>query len=231
MLLRAVLFAACLAGSFLAGRLAFRDDAHEQTIAALHEELDGLRLRLELLRERRRVAVIDQIEPAPSVARPGGRRTAFRFRELGPDGATLGTPQRFEIEGDLVYVDALVVKFDDEFVEQRDLLRGSTVLLFRRIFGEFQAPADGYPIDAAGLRPLAYEVEAGPPAFHRELWAEFWRYANDPEVARRSGVRAMHGEAPSMRLASGRSYEIELRSSEGLTLRVMEPPAERDVPR
>ncbi len=221
LLLRAVAVLGAALGGFLAGSGVFRSADHERAIAALEEQIDELQLRLELLRERTRVAHIDQVDQGPSEQRPGGVRTRFRFREVDAEGRTLGTPQRFEVEGDLAYFDARIIKFDDAFVEQRDLLRGSSILLFQRVFGEYQAPAEGFPIDAVGARPAAYAAGAeGPAAFHEELWRDFWRYANEPEVARRSGVRAMHGEAPSIRLAKGRSYELELRTSGGLSIRV-----------
>ncbi len=228
--LRFLVVLACGAGGFLAGSGALdRHDEHEQIIAELQQQNDDLKLRLELLRERERVAVIDQVDQGPSEQRPGELRTRFRFRETDAAGATVGPPQRFEIEGDVAYFDAQVIKFDDQFIEQRDLERGSTLLLFRRIFGEHQKPVDGFTIDAVGGRPQIYSPEQGQPAFHEQLWRDFWDYANDPAVAQRSGVRAMHGEAPFIKLMPGRRYQIELRSSEGLTIRPL-PPASPDRP-
>ncbi|RMH04421.1 MAG: hypothetical protein D6702_03280 [Planctomycetota bacterium] len=220
--LNLLLVPAALAAGWLAGR-GRGEDPHLARIAELERQVQDLEFRIELLRERRRVAILDRIEQAPSEQRPGGVRTRFRFREVDPAGATLGREQEFEIEGDLVYLDAQVIKFDDEFVERRDLLRGSTLLLFRRLFGEYQTPAEGFPIDTAGVRPAAYGGDAGPDAaFQEELWRDFWRYANDPAVARQSGVRAMHGEAPYVKLAPGRAYEIQLRTSGGLTIRTLD---------
>ncbi len=226
-LVRLLVVFACAAGGFLAGSGALKDDTeHLARIAELEQQLRGAELRLDLLRHRERVAILDQVDQGPSETRPGGERTAFRFREVGPDGAPLGQAQRFQVEGDLVYLDAQVIKFDDDFVEQRDLERGSSILLFRRVFGEHQAPVDGFPIDAVGARPMAYPGAEGPSDFHEELWADFWRYANDPEVARRSGVRAMHGEAPSIQLVPGNTYQVELRSAGGLSIRVVDPAPE-----
>jgi len=49
--------------------------------------------------------------------------------------------------------------------------------------------------------------------------ARFWEYALNPSVVRESGVRAMHGEAPFIKLEPGHNFELELRSSGGLTIR------------
>jgi hypothetical protein len=52
----------------------------------------------------------------------------------------------------------------------------------------------------------------------RDIWANFWEYANDPAKAKKAGVRAVHGEAPSIRLEPGKRYRVELRSSAGLSI-------------
>lgn len=198
----------------------------EGEVARLEQEVAKRELQLKFLRERRRVARIDQVVRTPDANAPGGAHTSFRFQEHGPDGKPAGPAQSFTVFGDVVYFDALVVKFDDAFVERNDLLKGSSLLLFRRVFGEHQAPADGFPLDAAGTRPHGYEPEPdAAPSFHQDLWSRFWEYAQQPEVAREAGVRAMHGEAPFMRLDPDREYEIELRTSEGLILRALPPAA------
>lgn len=198
------------------------DPADKARIAELESELAQRELQLQFLRHRERVARVDAVEQTQDPSAPGGLITSFRFQEVDGAGAPLGPAQSFAIHGDLAYFEALIVKFDDAFVESNDLVKGSSLLLFRRVFGEHQAPADGFPLDAAGQRPHGYEA-AGPEAatFYDDLWRRFWDYALQPEVARQAGVRAMHGEAPFIKLAPGRAYEIELRSSEGLTIRVV----------
>lgn len=198
----------------------------EGEVERLGQEIAKRELQLKFLRERRRVARVDQVVRTPDANAPGGAHTSFRFQEYGTDGQPAGPAQSFTIFGDVAYFDALVVKFDDAFVERNDLLKGSSLLLFRRIFGEHQAPADGFPLDAAGRRPHGYEAESpGAPSFHQDLWSRFWDYALQPEVAREAGVRAMHGEAPFIRLAPDREYEVELRTSEGLIIRALPPAA------
>lgn len=197
----------------------------EGEVQRLAGEVAKRELQLKFLRERRRVARVDQVVRTPDPSAPGGALTSFRFQEVRGDGAPAGPAQSFTIQGDVAYFEALVVKFDDAFVERNDLLKGSSLLLFRRVFGEHQAPADGFPLDAAGQRPPGYEPDAeGAAPFHRDLWSRFWEYALDPEVARQAGVRAMHGEAPFIKLAPDREYEIELRTSEGLILRALPEP-------
>lgn len=198
----------------------------EGEVARLEGEVARREVQLKYLRQRTRVARVDQVVSSPEPGSPGGAITSFRFQEVDEAGKELGPAQPFSIRGDIAYFEALVVKFDDEFVERNDLLKGSSLLLFRRIFGEHQAPADGFPLDAVGQRPHGYEsVPADGSLFYRDLWSRFWEYSLEPEVARQAGVRAMHGEAPFVKLAPGKAYELELRSSEGLVIRVMDDPA------
>lgn len=200
------------------------DSVLRQRIAELELENQSLQKRIEFLRERERVARVHVLEQIADSAAPGGKQTTIRFEELNSDGAPLGAPREFTIDGDLLYVDAQVIKFEDAFLEEHELERGTTLLLFRRLFGEFQAPAEGFALDTLPRPPRGYSAEEGTDAFAAELWDNFWEYANRPEVLERTGVRAMHGEAPYIRLEKGRSYQVELRSSDGLTIRPFRDP-------
>lgn len=192
-----------------------------QRIEELEQEQIKLKQRILFLRERNRVAYIDVIEQESGQDNRSGLRTTFLFHELDSEGNPLSQPREFSIDGTLLYVDAQVIKFDDAFLEDAGLEPGSSLLLFRRLFGEYQAPADGYALDSSPRPPEAYSAEAAQGGFSDELWQNFWDYANRPEVLERTGVRAMHGEAPSMQLQPGRRYQVELRSSGGLSLNAL----------
>lgn len=146
-------------------------------------------------------------------------RTRVRFTELGQGGERLGEPRELVVEGRFAYVEALVVKFEDDYVERGDALRGSSICLFQRIFGEGQKPSEGARLDPVGLRPRAYGGDELVDPQFEDLWRRFWDYANEPELARAKGVRAVHGEAPFIELRPGKSYRLELRASGGLSLR------------
>ena len=61
--------------------------------------------------------------------------------------------------------------------------------------------------------------------FESEIWSNFWELANDPAKAKELGIRAIHGEAPSMRLQKGKIYKLTLRASGGLDFETMDTPA------
>lgn len=194
--------------------------AQSATIDAQEEEIQALDAALDLLKVDHRLAEI-RVEGQEADAE-GRVRTRVRFVELGPDGEPLGAGVEAVVEGRTVYVETLVIKFDDRFVQEGDALRGTSICLFRRLFGENQRPIDGVELDTAGEQPLVYAGDNAEPALHRDLWNRFWEYANDPELAHERGVRAIHGEAPFIELREGKRYRVELRSSGGLTIRTME---------
>jgi hypothetical protein len=174
-----------------------------------------LELALRLMKIDHRVAeirVVDQHE------RENRAFTSFQFVELNKDGDAIGEKRTFSVEGDMIYVDAWVIKYADELVERGDPLRSTSVCLFRRIFGEHQQPSQGFALDAAGSRPAVYsQGDAVSPA-EKDIWANFWDYANNPTKAKAAGVRAAHGEAPFIRLEKGKLYKVELRASGGLSI-------------
>jgi hypothetical protein len=148
--------------------------------------------------------------------------TTFQFVEVDEQGHWRGAAQRFSIVGDVVYIDARVVKFADEHIEQADPFRSTSICLFRRLFGEFQTPNEGFVLDPDGSRPVAYGHGSGLSDFERDLWSKFWYFANHPEEASKIGIRAIHGEAPSIKLEKNKLYNLELRASGGLSITVKE---------
>ena len=190
----------------------------DQEVVSLGIEIQVLEASLRLLKVDHRLARIEVLEQQTQDGHPESVRTRVLFTELDTEGAPLGPGLEAEIEGRLLYLETLVIKFGDRFVEGGDSLRGTSICLFRRMFGEHQPPTEGIPIDTVGMHPPVYGGDVLPSPFYEELWSRFWDYANDPEKAREKGVRALHGEAPFIELREGRTYRVELRSSGGLTI-------------
>ena len=187
------------------------------------EESEELRRKLEvslhLLKVDHRVARIEVLDQKPSVENPQILETTILFQDMGEDGEPVGEGQTMVLLGKKVYLESLVIKFEDGYVEGGDFLRGSSVCLFTRMFGENQAPSDGEPIDAKGIHPHPY-ASAGDgeeDTYYAELWTRFWDYANDPQLAETKGVKAIHGEAPFIETRPGMVYLVELRASGGLS--------------
>ncbi len=187
-------------------------------LAEKEKRIETLELARKLLATDHRVARIEILAQGSSADDPERVRTTLRFTELDAEGESLAPGRELTLEGRTIYVESLVIKFEDSYVEQGDPLRGTSLCLFRRLFGEDQSPAEGVALDATGEQPLAYGDDRDLPPLHRAIWERFWDYANEPELAATLGIKALHGEAPFIEARPGRSYRVELRTSGGLTI-------------
>src|SRR5437867_12441248 len=153
-----VFVAAAAGGVYLADRLVLEPGRaiqrqlaeRDAQIHALTERNQALEAAVRLLRhtERRaRLVVLDQARG------PEGLRSRVRFTELNAQGDSVGEPRELSLDGDEIYVDALVIKFEDTFVTAGDVLKGKALLLFRRIFTDRGRPADGDVLDRGGPIP------------------------------------------------------------------------------
>lgn len=125
------------------------------------------------------------------------------------------------LPGEEFYIDALVVQFERKFVEAGDGLKGKSMLVFRRAFGDRQKPVDGvtlYRRDDLVPIPELNQVDVQPSDFEQQLWVRFWQIANDPERAGEEGIAIAQGEAPHIKAVEGQVYKLSLRSSGGLQI-------------
>lgn len=174
---------------------------------------------MRLLKMNHRVArlhVLDQIKD------PASERltSSVEFYEVNTVGVPMDDRRRkFQIEGDRVYVECLVAKFDDEYIEQADLDRATAICLFQRIFGEHQEPHEGFELDSIGSIPTSYARGEKISEFEQQIWNDFWNLASDRKKAAALGIRAAHADAPSIRVRKGMTYELEFRATGEFTLR------------
>ncbi|MEW6743117.1 MAG: hypothetical protein AB1486_10190 [Planctomycetota bacterium] len=184
---------------------------------------------IERLSGETRVAQATVLDQTPGEG--GALRTTVRFVPVDRNGSALRA-RDFTVEGDLVYFEALILKFDRELVKWGDRLRGKSLHLFRRAYGEKQAPETGFELEGPqrdeGV-PEAYRAGGQASALERRLWSDFWHLASDPRAAEAEGVRVAQLEAVATRMRPGRLYNITLENQGGLNIVPAEwPPA---VPR
>ena len=194
----------------------------DERVDNLEQDVVRLETSLQLIKVDHRLAELEVLEQFPDPEDPEKTISRVRFVEFDVDGVALGEPKDFEIRGKSVYVETLIVKFEDSLVESGDPLRGSSICLFRRLFGEDQEPSQGEAIDTAGTQPLVYGGDTLPDPSIEALWRDFWDLANDPDQAQERGVRAMHGEAPFIEVRPGKKYQLTLRASGGLSIKPLQ---------
>ena len=186
-------------------------DSQRHTILQLAQEKLRLEAFLKILKRvdrRARVEVLRQFKDPHDIL-----QTTIRFTEIDDAGKPVSAFRDLTLPGKEVYFDTLVIKFDDHFIEQSDPLKGQALMLFRRIFSSTMRAEDGFVIDVEGQAPEVYAEKQAPNGFEKDLWKRFWEVANDEKLAKERGVRAIHGDAPYMRLEPDRVYEICLRST------------------
>ena len=144
-----------------------------------------LKVHLHLLKIDHRVARIEVLAQEPSAENPDVLETTVLFQNLDGDGEPVDDGQEIVVLGKKVYLESMVIKFEDSYVEGGDNLRGSSVCLFTRMFGDQQPPAEGQAIDVQGIHPHPYSSvgDGEEDTYYAELWASFWDYANDPVLA------------------------------------------------
>jgi hypothetical protein len=180
--------------------------------------VEKLETRIALLKVDHRVAKLTVVEQGPK-EEGGPTFSTVEFVELNDEGQPIGDiPRQFLLPGDTVYVDYLVVKFDDKYVEEKDIDRNTSICLFSRIFGDQQKPIDGYALDKVNSQPSAYARGGQMSDFEKSIWDDFWSIANDEAKAKEKGIRAAHGQALSMKVQKGKTYRIQLRASDGLSI-------------
>ena len=132
--------------------------------------------------------------------------TTMKFVETARDDKLMRLVEKeFTIEGDVIYFDALIVKFQSGLVADG---RERAMYLWRRVYGEMMAPDDGFPIGTPGREPDRYRDLMGKLSLKERnlFWSEIWGLANDPNRLRQYGIQAVFGNAVYSRLRPGLIY-------------------------
>jgi hypothetical protein len=194
-------------------RQALEDQIRDQkaAIVKLEQEKQRLEAYLKILKHIDRRARVEVLRQTPDPK--GTLQTTIRFTEVDDTGKPVSVSREMTLPGQEVYFDTLVIKFDDHFVEQSDPIKGRALMVFRRVFSSTMRAQDGIVLDREGEVPEVYAERQAASGFEKDLWKRFWDLANDEKLAKERGVRAIHGDAPYMRLEPDRVYEICLRST------------------
>jgi hypothetical protein len=145
-------------------------------------------------------------------------QTTLLFCETARNGTKL-TPKRFVISGNEVHLDAMVIKFQHDFVKQNDPLRGHSLALFTRIFGNHQSPDDATLIDSPGQIPGYYAgTDLRVSQFETDLWNNFWKLTNDTQYRLDKGVRISNGQGLWWPCDPSQLYTITIESDGGLNV-------------
>ena len=188
----------------------------ESKIVDLEHELAELKLYASRIQSSHRVAQVNVLEQkADAHDIPV---TVMRWQQIGPDG-NLGPPELIQVLGKQVYFEALVLKFEYDLIGGASENRETNLALFRRAFGDYQAPRAGVALD----RSAPSFMHATPPelALHKNIWDRFLSFAEDEALAKEYGVRVAQFEAPSVLVEPGQVWEVSIDAAGGLNLRML----------
>jgi hypothetical protein len=136
--------------------------------------------------------------------------TTLRFAETARDDKTKKILEKnYTIEGNIVFFDALIIKFDNKMVIDG---KERAMYLWRRIYGETTPPQNGLAIESPGAEPARYaDLMRRLSIKQREtFWSNIWDLANDTEKLKQDGITAIYGNAVYSKLKEGLIYVFKI---------------------
>lgn len=175
----------------------------DRTIEELLVENEGLKAAISNLSEENQIGYAKVLSQE---TRDGQLFTKILFVEADPEDFTKHILRKeYEIQGDVVHFDTLIVTFGSELVMDG---KERAMYLWRRIYGEKQTPEEGFPIETAGQPSPRYaqlceklSIEDG-----QLFWDEIWQLSNNPKRLERLGIKAVYGNAVYRQLKPGLIY-------------------------
>ncbi len=198
-------------------------DSDAQQIAQLRREAEQLQQIVQRLSAERRIAQVLVTEQHRD--EDGQLITTLLFVEETRDGRTL-PPKQIVVRGEHVYIDALVIKFEQPYLESGDALRGQSIALFDKIFGSAQTPEEATRIDTPGRIPEIYRnTDPVISQFEQSLWNQFWELARDPRQAAQAGVRVAHGQSVYGPFEPDMLYTLTIETNGNISMSAQPVPA------
>lgn len=193
-----------------------RAHSTEQQIEQLEDQKRQLEQVVSRLTAEKRVA--DILVSEQSTNPQGVLQTTLLFVEYDKAGQPLPA-KSFTIDGNIAHIDAMVIKFEQGYVAENDKLRGHSIALFTKIYGDHESPADAAMIDDPGTIPAIYRgADPQVSEFETALWTDFWKLYEDEAYRQKRGVRALGGHGVWGPFQPDRLYTITIESDGGLNM-------------
>lgn len=140
----------------------------------------------------------------------GEVESLVRFVQTAPGKPNqVVSEELFVVEGEVIHFDALIVKFSDDYVKDG---KGRALYLWRRIYGESEAAAEGDFIQTPGEAPERYEAITRSLRLKNQpvFWDAIWDLANDPQQLSEYGVKAVFGNAIYTKMEADKVYVFKI---------------------
>ncbi len=143
--------------------------------------------------------------------------TTIKFLEYDVKGRPL-KPKFFTFKGNLIQFQTLVVRFDDRYIEEGHRMKGKSLYFFLKAFVLDGKNTQEFEITPTNRVPDGYRVGNPPTRFEREVWGRFWKYALDPEMRKRVGIKNAQIEAPGSVFVPGTIYTLFIEHDGGIRI-------------
>lgn len=205
-------------------------------IVTLKNQNDKLNTSLRLVKVDRRLAYVtvtrSGINPDTKI-----HEMEVVFTEVDGKDKPIDKQRVFQLKGDLLNIDTWLVKFEDKYIEDAHFARGSTLCIINGIKGNLDRntiPIDkGIPNESPNDddRPGVYKSMGKQTPQEMKIWKDFWEVANDTEKQKELGIRANHGQINYTKVKPGVTYRLDLRASDGATLKKVDNPPKSVLPK
>jgi hypothetical protein len=187
-------------------------EAQSVQLQQLADENDRLQTSLRLVKVDRRLAYLTVTDTGQD-PESGEAIMKVLFTEVDSNGKQVGDRRVFTLRGTLLNVDCWLAKFDDQYIEKADLVRGA--------YPDPEAAQADQPADS---RPAIYQSLGAISDLEQKIWSDFWRVANDNALQQELGLRAVHGQVNYIMAEPGATYQLDLRASDGGSIRKVDQP-------
>ncbi len=184
-------------------------------------ENEKLHVSMSLLKIDRRVAQVTVTKKG--IDENGQKYLDVTFSEVDKEGNVIGSSREFTLLGHSFFVDCWLAQFEDQYIEQADPLRGASIFTFKRIYGDDMKPSDGFSLDDFS-KPAGIYAQSEASDFANQIWEDFGNVCNDQTRQNELGIRAVYGQANYVPPVEGQTYEITVRASGGVGLKVLTGP-------
>ncbi|PXA03813.1 hypothetical protein DDZ13_09220 [Coraliomargarita sinensis] len=140
----------------------------------------------------------------------GQVESLVRFVQTAPGNPDeVISEELFVVEGEVIHFDALIVKFGDEYVKDG---KGRALYLWRRIYGDGEAPSEGAPIQKPGQAPERYSAITQSLRLKNQpvFWEAIWELANNPRQLSEYDIQAVFGNAIYTRMEPEKVYLFKI---------------------
>ena len=196
-----------------------KEEYEKQTVL-----LERLETSMKLLKVDRRIANVTVLEKGED--EEGDLYMEVSFTEVDENDEPVGATRNFTLKGEKFYIDGWIATFEDNYIENADELRAASMFVFKSIYGDAERPKDAQRLDIKSNEnaPPGIYNDHQKREFEQKIWGDFWKVCNDADLQRELGIRASQGQTSYMKPEEGKTYQVNIRASGGMTLKpIVEP--------